>query len=347
MAKKIISLLLIVLILFMNTVVFATDTETEVDTLPTAEQCEQMISIAREYLPYYFNGKSSNYDVFQIRPLAIGSTVTTYKYNVVAYLCNEVRSMYSETDKFFDHYYYQTSTVYILRFDSNFNYVSMTDYTRNADFYLYSNNIEGLIYYRCNPNCDTEDRLGIKTFEGNILEPLVKAPLEETDGNTGFISGIYNVVSSISGFFSNFFTNLGDMLNGFFTGLFVPTEEFMQSHSEASRGFSTALENKFGVVSYFKQELEKAQSYTSSNDFLNINIPAWSLDLGIIEFSTEGRNLVDVKNAYEPYRIGVRGGILLIIYGLGAVYLIKYFLNYGVTGIAGSVKTGNKGGDDE
>ena len=91
------------------------------------------------------------------------------------------------------------------------------------------------------------------------------------------------------------------------------------------------IKSKIPFVGYFSGELEKASNYMDNTDFLKVEMPAWSFDLGAVKFETQSKQYFNVREAYEPYRIGVRSLLALIVYGLGAVYLVRYFLNYGPT----------------
>lgn len=100
------------------------------------------------------------------------------------------------------------------------------------------------------------------------------------------------------------------------------------------------INSKIPFVNYFKEELENSSintySVSDKSDFLKISMPAWSFDLGSIKFETEEKQYINIREVYEPYRVGVRSLLALIVYSLGIVYLVKYFLNYGNTSVGGS-----------
>lgn len=91
------------------------------------------------------------------------------------------------------------------------------------------------------------------------------------------------------------------------------------------------IESHLPFVWFFQNEVQKAFDYVDSTDFLNIEIPTFSFNLGAVNFTAEGQHVLNVRNAYEPYRIMVRSFLALIVYGLGGIYLVKYILNYGQT----------------
>ncbi len=64
---------------------------------------------------------------------------------------------------------------------------------------------------------------------------------------------------------------------------------------------------------------------------LEVGTDNFAYDGGVIFYNTSGISLDKVALAYEPYRLKVRDGLMLIVYGIGVVYLVKNVLNYGVT----------------
>lgn len=185
---------------------------------------------------------------------------------------------------------------------------------------------------------------------------------------TEMSNDLIDLGSSIGGFFSNlstnmstwfsdlkngiggFFNNLGSTITNSFNDLidtiiyfFVPTEEQKQAHLENEVAFQETIKSKIPFIPFFSEEIEKAFSYQDSTDFLHLEFPSWTFDLGIVEFSTPEIDFTSVRDAYEPYRIYIRGFLLLIVYGLAGVYIVKFILNYGVTD---AVNTSVKGGKE-
>ena len=124
-----------------------------------------------------------------------------------------------------------------------------------------------------------------------------------------------------------FFNGLFD----FFIHIFVPTDEQWSDLSSQDEEIGKKFESKFPFIFWFQDELEKAEEYVFSNDFLNITFPAWNFDLGIINYSTPEINFTTIRDIYEPYRLTIRNSLFIIAVGLAIVYLVKYVLNFGVT----------------
>ena len=78
------------------------------------------------------------------------------------------------------------------------------------------------------------------------------------------------------------------------------------------------------------------------SDFLIIEMPSFSYFGG----QTEKNKYINVLQAYEPYRIQVRGLLLLIVYVCAFVYIIKLITDYkaNVDGSNGAdnLKSGNR-----
>lgn len=159
------------------------------------------------------------------------------------------------------------------------------------------------------------------------------------------ISGIGNILNCINPFSENFILkDLFNWLNSFFIELrtffiniFVPTDEQWAYLNNQDKEFQEKIESKFPFIYWFQDELEKAEEYVYSNDFLTIKFPSWNMDLGIIKYQTPEIDFTNVRDAYEPYRLTIRNSLFVIAVGLAIVYLIKYFLNYSVTGSMGHI----------
>lgn len=139
------------------------------------------------------------------------------------------------------------------------------------------------------------------------------------------LKDIINGISSILEWFGNFFTNLVD----FFIHIFVPTEEQWAEIKDEYIDIGDTLGRHIPFVGLFSEELKKAQETVEKTDFLVITIPEIKLGSGLIGVNTEEHKVINVSEAYEPYRAYIRGGLFLIVIVLVFVYLIKYVLRYG------------------
>lgn len=90
------------------------------------------------------------------------------------------------------------------------------------------------------------------------------------------------------------------------------------------------LKSHLPFIGLFSEELKKAQDTVEKTDFLVINMPSFNYSgSGGIAVNTGEQKVVNVGQAYEPYRAYVRGGLFLIVVGMAFVYIIKYVLNFG------------------
>lgn len=172
-----------------------------------------------------------------------------------------------------------------------------------------------------------ENFFGYKIISG-IVEGLGKFFVgdgtEENTGVLGFLKGIFTGIGSILEFFVDFFDNL----LSFFIHIFVPTDEQWEIISQSYLDLGDTIKSKLPFVSTFQTSLENAQNQVfSNNDFLNIKMPSFSFYGG----QTSEQQVVNVRDAYEPYRIKIRSLLSLIVYGCGFVYCVKTVLNYNAT----------------
>ena len=158
-----------------------------------------------------------------------------------------------------------------------------------------------------------------------------------------------NLGNNIGGFFDNLWnnlknslTNLGTTLNNifdftanffkslldFFLHIFIPSDSQWEEIKQDYVKIGDTVKSHIPFVSLFSEELKKAQETVEKTDFLVINIPSFDYAAGGIGVSTGEQKCINVGQKYEPYRTYVRGGLFLIVVGLGFVYLIKHFLNY-------------------
>ena len=45
--------------------------------------------------------------------------------------------------------------------------------------------------------------------------------------------------------------------------------------------------------------------------------------------NTSEQHIINIRDKYEPYRIYVRGALLMVVVGMAFVFIIKYVLNVG------------------
>lgn len=142
-----------------------------------------------------------------------------------------------------------------------------------------------------------------------------------------------SILDIMKDFFSWIFNFFGSLLD-FFVHIFVPTDEQWADLDTQDLAFKGQIEGKFPFFYWFQEELEKADEYVYSDDFLKIDFPSWKMDLGIIKYQTPDISFTAVRDAYAPYRLTIRNSLFIIAVGLAIVYIIKYILNYSVTGSA-------------
>lgn len=202
--------------------------------------------------------------------------------------------------------------------------------------------------------------------------PIILQEMATSIGNSigEFFSGLWN---NIYNFFKDLPSNISNIWNSFKELLqyinpwsdkfflkiaFVLSEEQQQIHTNNQEEFKQAFNNKFpfvnSLVDIFQNVQIKQANLRNKRSFdtnpLNLSIGSFSYDSGVISYNTPSTDLSFILEKYEPYRVQVRDGLKLIIYGLGVVYLVKYILNYGITeganlGIS-SISSNRKSGDD-
>ncbi len=186
----------------------------------------------------------------------------------------------------------------------------------------------------------------------------------------GFFENLWNKIfdffKDLPGHIANIFNSFVELLqyinpwsDKFFLKIaFIPSEEQQQEHLKNQEEFKRAFDSKLPFVNSLVdifQNVKTRQANVNNirsfeNNPLNLSIGSFEYDSGVISYSTPSTDLTFILEKYEPYRVQVRNGLKLIIYGLGAVYLVKYILNYGITeggnlGIS-SISASKKGGDD-
>lgn len=143
-----------------------------------------------------------------------------------------------------------------------------------------------------------------------------------------WFSDLWDTTKNIFSWLGNFFQDLWD----FFIHIFVPTDEQWNDIGNDYTQMGDTVKSHIPFVGLFSEELKKAQETVSKTDFLVITIPSFNYTgSGGIGVNTSEQKVINVGQAYEPYRSYVRGGLLLIVVGLAFVYIIRYILNYGTT----------------
>lgn len=179
-------------------------------------------------------------------------------------------------------------------------------------------------------------------------------------GNLGSnIGDFFNVLwNNILNFFKDLPTNISNIWKNFIELLqyinpwsdkfflkiaFVMSEEQESKHLTNQEEFNNIFKNKIPFVSTLidtfqnvvdrqnNVKKEKVFVYNKEENPLNLEINAFNYNGGVIEYNTNSTDLTYILEKYEPYRIKLRNGLMLIVYGIGIVYLVKYFLNYGIT----------------
>lgn len=188
----------------------------------------------------------------------------------------------------------------------------------------------------------SEEFFGYKIING-IIEGFtiffVGDGTEESKGILGFLKSIFEGIGNLVDFVLNFFTNLLD----FFIHIFVPTDEQWEEIKDSYNDLMITIEGHIPFVSFIKSTFSNMQNTViNPHDFLLIEMPSFSFFGG----QTEKVQYVNVRDAYEPYRIEIRSWLTLVVYGLAFVYIVKHILNYGSThSDNASIKEVGKKGD--
>ncbi|MBR2289344.1 MAG: hypothetical protein IJ867_01660 [Clostridia bacterium] len=134
------------------------------------------------------------------------------------------------------------------------------------------------------------------------------------------LEGIGNILAWIG----NFFVNLLD----FVYHLFVPTDSQWEAIKSNFEDLKLSIETHIPFWSFIKSTITDAQNTDIiPNDFLIIEIPAMK-GFGFYGGSSESTKHINVMKAYEPYRIQIRGLLLLIVYASVFVYIVKLVTDY-------------------
>lgn len=157
---------------------------------------------------------------------------------------------------------------------------------------------------------------------------------------------IWDFVKGIFGKIGDVFSTLGSLVSDLISGLvnlFIPTAQQWDSLKNDYSVLGDTIQSHLPFVSFIRTTFEDAQNtVVSPFDFLNITMPSFSFFGG----NTEQTNYVNVRDAYEPYRIQIRSWLVLIVYGVAFVYIVKHVSDYGATQYANlgleALQSGNR-----
>lgn len=174
-----------------------------------------------------------------------------------------------------------------------------------------------------------------------------RVPYTSTDTNDDTSNwSIWDFVKGIFGKIGDVFTTLGSLVSNLLAGLVnlvIPTSQQWENLRNDYSVLGDTIQSHLPFVSFIRSTFEEAQNTVISPfDFLNITMPSFSFFGG----NTEETNYVNVRDAYEPYRIQIRSWLVLIVYGVAFVYIVKHVSDYGATQYANSgleaLQSGNR-----
>lgn len=103
------------------------------------------------------------------------------------------------------------------------------------------------------------------------------------------------------------------MLGQFLLNIIVPTESQWADIQNDYSQMGDTISSHIPFVGLFSEELKKAQETVAKTDFLVITVPSFSFSSGGVGVSTAEQKVINVSQAYEPYRAYVRGALLMIV----------------------------------
>lgn len=161
-----------------------------------------------------------------------------------------------------------------------------------------------------------------KFFNGNAEEG--------TKGVFGFFNDILTRFSSIIDWLANFMQFIFDCA----FHLVVPTDSQWAEIKDSFSNLGTTITNHIPFWSFIQNTITDVQNEVfQPEDFLIIKMPSFKffgVETGEIE-------CLNVMQAYEPYRIQIRGLLALVVYACGFVYIVKVITSYGVTQHANAI----------
>lgn len=149
------------------------------------------------------------------------------------------------------------------------------------------------------------------------------------------IDGIKAIVEFVGGFF--------EALVEFFIHIFVPTDSQWEAIKSDYEDLYLSFSNHIPFWSFIQSTFTEAENTDIlSNDFLIIEVPEFEV-FGVTISSSKH---IEILELYEPYRIQIRGLLLLVVYACAFVYIIKLITDYkaNVDGSCGAdnLKAGNR-----
>lgn len=204
----------------------------------------------------------------------------------------------------------------------------------------------GIYYFRIK-NRATGETYGTTTFEVNF-ENIIKYHEENAKKDEEESANIWTTIgdffNKILEFFASLLEKVGQILsyfnpfseNFFLRPAFVMSEEQEAIHKNNQEEFRSAIANKIPfaqtLVDLFNTVIDAHKNVEDAEyNPLNIKFGAFHFDFGAIHAETQETDLTNVLLKYEPYRVQARNLLKLIVYAIGIVYLVKHFLNYGIT----------------
>ena len=148
---------------------------------------------------------------------------------------------------------------------------------------------------------------------------------------------LWDFIKGIFGKIGNLISSIVNLVNDLISGLInlvIPTTQQWDNLKNDYSVLGDTIQSHLPFVSFIRTTFEDAQNtVVSPFDFLNITMPSFSFFGG----NTEETNYVNVRDAYEPYRIQIRSWLVLIVYGVAFVYIVKHVSDYGATQYANAV----------
>ena len=172
----------------------------------------------------------------------------------------------------------------------------------------------------------------ILTTIGNVLINLVKLVGFLNPESDDFIlkvlwEHLLNIIEGLGKivlFVLNFFTNLLD----FVLHLVVPTDSQWQEIKSNFQDLFITIENHVPLWSFIKSTITDAQNTSIiNNDALVVKIPAM-VGFGLFSGSSSEVQYINVLEAYEPFRVQIRGLLFLIVIASAFVYIVKHVTDY-------------------
>lgn len=142
--------------------------------------------------------------------------------------------------------------------------------------------------------------------------------------------------------FAQFLGDFFVMLGQFLIDIVVPTSSQWADIQNDYVQMGNAINSHIPFVGLFSEELKKAQETVAKTDFLVITVPSFSFSSGGVGVSTSEQKVINVGQAYEPYRAYIRGFLLLIVVGLAFVFIVKYVLGLGRSETISKVRDDSK-----